>query len=229
MASLAVWNTISPVRLSVYPAINLNALKNLQFPMLKNMQHAALRRFPLDFPLTKMYILRGALVLFIKSTSSNPKTAYLHALISATNRLAKRLPCCIPSHPIPITSRRSLSFPDPAVKRTDVRKSKQESGPLPIPQYSDTNTGTNTDAHTTTTKPFTSSFFLQPPWSIHTEYALHFPFHMSNESIVECTVPLHLRTVLSVLQATLPVFPFFFLFLHAPSLLPSLHFPYDYS
>lgn len=115
----------------------------------------------------------------------------------------------IPSHPIPIpiTSRHSLSLPDPAVKRTDARKSKQESGPLnPVTQ-----TNTDTGAHTTIT---TEPIHLQTPWSIHTEYVLHFPFHASNESIVGCTVPLHLRTVLSVLQATLPVFPF--LLLHAP-------------
>ena len=134
MANLAVWNTILSIHLSICPAINLNALKNLQFPMLKNMQHAALLRIPV----TSRDVLRGALVLLIKSTSSNPETAYPHALISTTNRLAERLPCCIPSHSIPITSRHSLCFPDPAVKRTDVRKSKQESVPLPILQSSDT-------------------------------------------------------------------------------------------
>lgn len=157
MANLAVWNTILSIHLSVRPAINLNALKNLQFPMLKNMQHAALRRIPGS----SKDVLRGALVLLIKSTSSNPETAYPHALISATNRLAECLPCCIPSYSIPITSRHSLSLPDPLSKgRMSEKANKSQDHCQSLNPVTQTNTGTDIDAHTRQENPFTSS---KPP------------------------------------------------------------------
>ncbi|BCR87089.1 uncharacterized protein ACHE_31076A [Aspergillus chevalieri] len=99
MANLAVWSTYCSST-CLCPSINLNGLKNLQSPVLKNISMQPCGTSQLTSHPTEMYS-RGALVLPIKSTSSNPETAYPHALISATNRLAERFPCCVPSHYIP--------------------------------------------------------------------------------------------------------------------------------
>lgn len=144
--------------MSVCPSINLNALKNLQSPGLKNISMQPCGASQLTSHPTEMYS-RGALVLPIKSTSSNPESAYPHALISATNRLAERFSML---HPIPLHPITVCPSPTPLSKgRMSEKASKSQDHCQSLNPVTQTIAGTDIDAHsTTTTEPI---HFLPPP------------------------------------------------------------------